>query len=60
MDSNGLISVVNGKGIVVGLCYHLFIDSPGGHGIGVAVEADRKIRINPAYGGITAIWEEIR
>ena len=57
MSGNGFIFEINGEGAVVGFDNDLFADGPGGHGVGIGIEADGKVGVDPCRGGVPAIGE---
>ena len=54
---DGLVFEVDGEGLLIGLDDDLPADRPGRDAVGVAVEADGKIRVNPGEGGLAAVGE---
>ena len=37
----------------------LFADGPGGHGVGIGIEADGKVGVDPDRRGVPAIGEKL-
>ena len=60
MGGDGFIFVVDGEGMVVSLGDNLFANSPGRHGIGVAIKTDGEIRVHLTQLCIAAIGQQIR
>ena len=59
MGGDGLILEVDGEGMVVGLSYDLFANSPGRHGIGVSIKADGEIGVHLKGSRVAAIRKEL-
>ena len=51
---------VDGEGFLIGLDNDLSADRPGRDAVGVAIEADGKIRVNLGEGGLAAVGEMFR
>ena len=59
VSGDGLFFEINGEGVVVRLDDDLFADGPGGHGIGVCIEADGKVGVDLCGSRVPAIGEKL-
>ena len=60
VGGNDFFFEVDGEG--AGVCFDddLFADGPGGHGVGVAVEADGEVGVDLCRSRITAVGKKLR
>lgn len=59
MGGEGFFFEIEGEGLMVGLDDDLLADSPGGHGVGVSIEAHGEIGVDLCRGQVSAIGEDI-
>ena len=60
VDGNLLFAMIEGDGMRIGFQGEFFTDSPGRYGIGIAIEADRKIFMHFELADVPAVWQKIR
>jgi hypothetical protein len=60
VSGNDFIFEIDAKGAVVCFEHDLLADGPGGHGIGIGIEADGEVGVDFCRGCVPAIGEELR
>ena len=59
VSGNDFVFEIDGEGAVVCLDHDLFADGPGGHGVGIGIEADGEVGVGLCRSGVPAIGEKL-
>ena len=58
VGGNDFVLEIDGEGAVVSFDNYLFVDGPRGHGVGICIEADGEVGVDPCRNCIPAIGED--